>query len=107
VVKAYVDDRLVHDRVSPRLVRFIVDAGEHVIARAPKWTLPTLLMWAGADRCVSPAGSARFVAAAPQSVLASQAYPDLFHEIFNEPERAQVLTHLTDWLQRFPLQERP
>ncbi len=107
VVKAYVDDPLVHDRVAPRLVRFIVDAGEQVIARAPKWTLPTLLLWAGADRCVAPAGSARFAAAAPQSALTTQDYPGLFHEIFNEPERAQVLTRLTDWLQRFPLQERP
>jgi alpha-beta hydrolase superfamily lysophospholipase len=107
VVKAYVDDPLVHDRVSPRLARFIVDAGEYVTRRAPQWALPTLLLWAGADRCVAPAGSARFAAAAPQSVLTAQVYPDLFHEIFNEPERAQVLKRLTDWLPGFPLQEHP
>ena len=107
VVQAYADDPLVHDRVSPRLVRFIVDAGQQVLARAPQWTLPTLLLWAGADRCVAPGGSARFAAAAPQSVLTAQDYPGLFHEIFNEPERVQVLNRLTDWLQRFPLQERP
>ena len=29
----------------------------------PRWRLPTLLMWAGADRCVVPAGSAAFAAA--------------------------------------------
>jgi alpha-beta hydrolase superfamily lysophospholipase len=107
VVKAYVDDPLVHDRVSPRLVRFIVDAGALVIARAPQWTLPTLLMWAGADRCVAPAGSAAFAAAAPQSALTAQPWPGLAHEIFNEPEQAQVLQHLARWLQRFPTQERP
>jgi alpha-beta hydrolase superfamily lysophospholipase len=56
---------------------------------------------------VAPAGSARFAAAAPQSVLTAQVYPDLFHEIFNEPERAQVLKRLTDWLPGFPLQEHP
>jgi len=107
VVKAYGDDPLVHDRISPRLVRFIVDAGALVIARAPQWTLPTLLMWAGADRCVAPAGSAAFAAAAPQSVLTAQPWPGLAHEIFNEPEKAQVLQHLARWLQRFPTQERP
>ena len=105
VVKAYVADPLVHDRVSPRLVRFIVDAGALVRARAPRWTLPTRLMWTGADRCVSPAGSAAFAAAAPQSVLTAQVYPDLAHEIFNEPEQAQVLQRLSSWLQRLPLQE--
>ncbi|KAB2873937.1 MAG: alpha/beta hydrolase, partial [Burkholderiaceae bacterium] len=58
VVRAYVDDPLVHDRVTPLLVRFIVDAGALVRARAPRWNVPTLLLWAGADRCVAPAGSA-------------------------------------------------
>ena len=107
VVKAYVDDPLVHDRVSPRLVRFIVDGGQQVIHRAPQWTLPTLLMWAGADRCVSPVGSARFAAAAPQSTVTAHEYPGLAHEIFNEPEKAEVLKRLTDWLQRLPTKERP
>ena len=103
VVKAYVEDPLVHDRVTPRLVRFIVDGGRDVLARAPQWRTPTLLLWAGADRCVAPRGSAALAAAAPPAVLSTQAYPELFHEIFNEPERAQVLARLTSWLQRDPL----
>ena len=103
VVKAYVEDPLVHDRVTPRLVRFIVDGGRDVLARAPQWRTPTLLLWAGADRCVAPRGSAALAAAAPPAVLSAQAYPELFHEIFNEPERAQVLARLTSWLQRDPL----
>jgi len=39
-----------------------------VIAAAPRWKTPTLLMWAGADRCVAPRGKAAFAAAAPQSL---------------------------------------
>jgi alpha-beta hydrolase superfamily lysophospholipase len=49
-----------------------------------------------------PAGSAAFAAAAPPAVLSAQAYPEMFHEIFNEPERAQVLARLNAWLDRFP-----
>jgi alpha-beta hydrolase superfamily lysophospholipase len=101
VVRAYIDDPLVHDRVTPRMVRFIVDGGEFVRARATQWRVPTLLLWAGADRCVAPRGSAAFAAAAPASVLTAQAFPTLAHEIFNEPERDAVLAHLTRWLQRF------
>jgi len=101
VVKAYVDDPLVHDRVTPRLVRFIVDAGALVRERAPRWTLPTLLLWAGADRCVAPAGSAAFAAAAPRDVVTAQEFPGLLHEIFNEPERETVASHLLRWLARF------
>ena len=97
-VRAYEQDPLVHDRVTPRLVRFIVDAGALVSARAAAWSVPTLLMWAGSDRCVAPRGSAAFAAAAPPSVLQHQAFPALFHEIFNEPERDQVLARLAQFL---------
>ena len=30
--------------------------------------------------------------------VSAQAYPGLFHETFNEPERALVLARLTQWL---------
>jgi alpha-beta hydrolase superfamily lysophospholipase len=101
VVRRYVADPLVHDRVTARLVNFIVDASKMVRSRAARWQVPTLLMWAGADRCVAPAGSAAFAAAAPASVVTAQVFPGLYHEIFNEPEREQVLAHLTRWLKRF------
>jgi alpha-beta hydrolase superfamily lysophospholipase len=104
VVRAYSADPLVHDRVTPRLVRFLVDEGRLVRRRAPRWRTPTLLMWAGADRCVAPAGSAAFAAAAPREVLTAQELPGLFHEIFNEPEREQVIEQLLQWLQRFQAQ---
>jgi alpha-beta hydrolase superfamily lysophospholipase len=98
VVKAYVDDPLVHDRVTPRLVRFIVDGGEFVRARAARWSVPTLLMWAGSDRCVAPRGSAAFAAAAPAATLTAHEFAPLFHEIFNEPEQAEVFARLGEWL---------
>lgn len=100
VVAAYASDPLVHDRITARLTRFIVDAGARVIADAPRWQLQTLLMWAGADRCVAPRGSEAFAAAVPPNVVATRPWPELAHEIFNEPEKAQVLQVLTDWLNR-------
>ena len=67
VVAAYRADPLVHDRIAPRLVRFLADAGPAVRALAPRWQVPTLLLYAGSDRLVVPAGSAAFAAAAPAS----------------------------------------
>lgn len=98
VVAAYVADPLVHDRVSPRLVRFIVDGGALVRAAAPRWRVPTLLLWAGADRCVAPAGSAAFAAAAPAGLVRAQVFAGLAHEIFNEPEKDEVFASLERWL---------
>ncbi|MFG6428742.1 alpha/beta hydrolase [Roseateles sp. LYH14W] len=100
VVSAYENDPLVHDRITARTTRFLIDAGERVIADAPRWQVSTLLMWAGEDRCVAPRGSEAFASAVPANVVATQPWPDLFHEIFNEPEKAEVLTVLTSWLNR-------
>jgi alpha-beta hydrolase superfamily lysophospholipase len=100
VVRHYSEDTRVHDRATPRLARFVVEAGRDCIAAAPRWRLPTLLMWAGADRCVAPRGSAAFVAAAPPGIVQSRSFHGMAHEIFNEPERDLVVGALLDWLRK-------
>jgi alpha-beta hydrolase superfamily lysophospholipase len=98
VVAAYRADPLVHDRIAPRLIRFLADAGPLVRSLAPRWRVPTLLLYAGSDRCVAPAGSAAFAALAPAAVVSAHPFAPLFHEIFNEPEQDEVLGVLTAWL---------
>jgi alpha-beta hydrolase superfamily lysophospholipase len=99
-VAAYQADPLVHDRVSGRLTRFILNAGDTARARARSWSTPTLIIWGGQDRCVDPAGSQAFADAAPKAWVQVQAFPTLSHEIFNEREQAQVLQTVSDWLGR-------
>jgi len=98
VVQAYESDPLVHDRVTPRLVRFMVDGGAYVLARAARWSVPTLLLYAGSDRCVAPAGSKAFALSAPKAAVSVREFAPLFHEIFNEPEQREVFAVLGDWL---------
>jgi alpha-beta hydrolase superfamily lysophospholipase len=98
VVAAYRADSLVHNRVSPKLASFILQGGEFVRAQARRWTTPTLLLFAGRDRCVAPEGSREFARDVPVSVLTVREFPELFHEIFNEPEQAEVLSSLGQWL---------
>jgi len=98
VVRAYAGDPRVHDRVTPKLVRFMLESCARVRAKAPLWVVPTLLMYAGSDRCVAPAGSAAFAAAAPKAIVTAREFGPLFHEIFNEPERDQVLDDLVGWV---------
>lgn len=98
VVKAYVDDPLVHDRITARLTHFILQSGEEVRQAAARWRTPTLLTWAGSDRCVAPRGSEALAAAAPKDVLSAKPWPGCYHEIFNEPEQAAVLAAVTAWL---------
>ncbi len=75
-------------------------SGPATVAAAPTWAVPTLLMWAGADRLVSPAGSQAFAQAAPPAVVQSHCFENAFHELFNEtPEYATpVFDTLREWL---------
>jgi alpha-beta hydrolase superfamily lysophospholipase len=102
VVDAYRNDPQVHDRVSGRLGRFIAREGAAVLAQAGGWTVPTLLLFGGADRLVNPQGSRAFAAAAPGSVVQAQGFETLYHEIFNEaePDRAAVVAVLQQWIEQ-------
>lgn len=99
-VKAYMADPLVHDRITGRLTMFIINAGENVRARAAHWTVPTLIMWGGQDRCVKPEGSVAFTASAPKALVTSHPFPALSHEIFNEVAQGEVLQTMGDWMGR-------
>ena len=102
VVAAYRADPLVHDRISARLAHFIAEASEQTVAMASHWKVPTLLMYAGADRLLNPQGSRTFAAHAPKNVVNAVCFDDLYHEIFNELDAAPVYATLKQWLdQRF------
>ncbi|HMN80420.1 MAG TPA: alpha/beta fold hydrolase, partial [Burkholderiaceae bacterium] len=53
-VRAYLEDPLVHDRVSARLVDWLVTAADQVQAAAGRLPVDTLLLVAGADALVRP-----------------------------------------------------
>jgi alpha-beta hydrolase superfamily lysophospholipase len=98
VERAYLADPLVHDRISARLAGFITDGGPEVVAQAGQWKLPTLLMYAGQDQLVDPAGSRAFAGAAPAELVTSRCFDDLYHEIFNEADAEPVFAQLKAWL---------
>ena len=105
VVKAYDADTLQHNRISARLARYMAEGGLRVQAKARNWCVPTLLLWAGQDKLVDPAGSRAFAEHVPLKVLQAQCFEDAYHEIFNESTElaAPVLARLMAWLdQQFP-----
>lgn len=100
VVAAYRADPLVHDRITGRLAAFINDEGPRVVRQAASWRVPTLLLYAGADRLVDPAGSRAFAAAAPREVVTAHCLDGLYHEVFHEapPLAAPAFELLRQWL---------
>jgi alpha-beta hydrolase superfamily lysophospholipase len=100
VIQAYKSDHFVHRKVSARLAKFISDEGASIVAAAPKWFTPTLLLYAGSDALVSPAGSRAFAAAAPAQHVQSHCFEPMYHEILNDPDRAHVFEKIQAWLKR-------
>ena len=102
VVRKYLADPLVHAKISARLARFIASAGPATVAAAGNWGTPTLLMYAGADKLVNPAGSRAFAEAAAggpgAKVLTVKCFDELYHEIFNELDSTPVFAALKAWL---------
>lgn len=100
VVRAYLDDPLVHDRISARLARAVLDAGVTARAAASRWRVPTLLLYAGNDHLVHASGADAFAASAPREVVESERFDALYHEILNEGTlAAPVFARLERWLE--------
>jgi alpha-beta hydrolase superfamily lysophospholipase len=99
IVADYKTDKLVHDRITPRLAKFVLDAGQESIEAAKNWTVPTLLLVAGSDRLVDATGAKQFHANLPKELATMHFYETLYHEIFNEirEEREKVFDNLRNW----------
>jgi lysophospholipase len=100
VVRAYIDDPLISNKVSARWYAEILRAISRTHADAPALQVPMLLMQSGADRLVDPAAPTRWAQAAPAGRVELVNWEGLYHEMFNEPEKTQVRRRALDWLQQ-------
>ena len=71
---------------------------EQVRERLAELRLPMLVMHGSADLLVSPQALRDLVAGVASDDLTARMWPGLFHEIFNEPEKADVIAFLVSWL---------
>jgi len=98
VVQTYMDDPLVHDRVSPRFYVEFVKETDRLLREAPGLAVPLLLLQAGEDRLVHVGTNLKFFSAAGSPRKDLKVYEGLYHEVFNEPERDRVFADMEAWL---------
>jgi alpha-beta hydrolase superfamily lysophospholipase len=99
VVEAYKTDPLVHHgKIPARTVAELAAAVESYPEAVRAITVPTLIMYGGADRLVPPAASVMVNERISSEDKTLKEYEGLFHEILNEPEQEQVIDYLVDWL---------
>lgn len=91
-------DRLVHDRISPRLYFDFEEARQRVVRDARRLQVPTLLLHGEGDRMVHPDGTRAFAAAAPRGMTKLVTFPGAYHEVFNDLGREDVVREVVTWL---------
>jgi alpha-beta hydrolase superfamily lysophospholipase len=101
VVEAYERDPLVLHKTAPaRTVVELLDAMRRFPEQAPRLRLPTLILHGSADRLVPLAANRPVYQAIGARERSLKVYEGLYHEVFNEPERATVIGDLLRWLGR-------
>jgi alpha-beta hydrolase superfamily lysophospholipase len=99
VVTAYVNDPLVlHGKTPVRLGVALLKAMLRVRAEAHRITLPLIILQGGGDRLIDPACAQILYDKAGSKDKTVKIYEGLYHEVFNEPERARVLKDVETWL---------
>lgn len=99
VVDAYNSDPLVyHGKVPAGIARALVVVGETMPQRAAALTAPLLVVHGSEDRLIDLDGSRQLVEAVGSSDVELKIYPGLYHEVFNEPERNQILDDVVSWI---------
>jgi acylglycerol lipase len=101
VVRAYREDPLVFTgKISAGLGAALIGAMLRFPDRYAELSLPVLLLHGTDDQLADVAGSRALEAAATGTEVTAHYYEGLYHEVFNEPERDQVLADLRSWLDR-------
>ena len=99
VVNAYNTDPLVHHgKVPAGIARALLLVGETMPQRAASLAAPLLVVHGSEDRLIPVDGSRQLVDAVGSSDVELKVYPGLYHEVFNEPERDQVLDDVALWI---------
>ena len=98
-VRAYVVDPLVyHGAVYAQTGKETLAATQEVAKSFKRFDWPVLIMHGTADRLTEPKGSQLFFEEISSTDKTIRLYQGWYHELFNEPEKEQVLEEISSWI---------
>ncbi|HLF75245.1 MAG TPA: lysophospholipase [Anaerolineales bacterium] len=102
VVEAYITDPLVHSRASLGFGKSALDAIDLCFAHVKDVRLRLLVMHGTADKLTYPSGSEQFaqLVQAAGGDVTLKLWEGLYHEIHNEPQKAEVFKFMIEWLDK-------
>lgn len=99
VVEAYSCDPLVHDYISSNMFLSIHEAGLWALENASSFPVPLLLYHGSGDKITSHKASQEFVSKIKNGYT-FRIWDGFYHESHNEPEKSEVFSFLTSWLNK-------
>jgi alpha-beta hydrolase superfamily lysophospholipase len=97
VVRAYEQDPRVYSTITPRWYTEMRAAMERVTGSTGSPEVPLLMVTSDADQICDPVAS-RKLANHWEGSTEQLRYPELYHEVLNEPEKQQVMAEILSWL---------
>ncbi len=98
VVKAYVADPLVHNKISAAMGKELMAGGTWLQDYKGDILVPTLLMHGSFDGLTSHVASTAF-AKNVSGLITFKSWEGFFHELHNEPEQDQVFDYVFKWIE--------
>ncbi|MFA0816100.1 MAG: lysophospholipase [Anaerofustis sp.] len=100
VIEAYVNDPLVEKQISVGLINCLYYATEWLKKNPQDFVDPVFLMHGCDDGLVSEKDSREFFSEIASKDKSLKIYAHLFHEIFNEPIRDEVMSEAILWIKK-------
>ena len=104
-VEAYLNDPLIHDRVSPAYSIAFMEKGKQVIERAREISIPMLLLHGTADQLTDHRASEELAEKAGNHVEYFEV-EDGYHELHHDLKRQEVMNHILSWIDNLIKNER-
>lgn len=95
-VQKYIEDPLVHDKVSPNFSLSFINEGAWAIQNASKMTSPILVLHGTNDKIIDYKGSEEFAKNTNKATL--KLYNGAYHELHNDLCKEEVLKDIITWL---------
>lgn len=97
VIHKYMNDSLVHDRITASFFKHVHQAGETLLLNSKQIQTPLLLMHGTGDRITSYKASIALNEALINDHTL-KLWPNFYHELHNEPEQQEVFDYVIQWL---------
>ena len=96
VVNAYINDPLVHKKISARSGMMVMNRGQWILEHACDNKNKMLIMIGSDEGIVNKESVDKFCKLCPN--ITYKVWPGLYHELHNEPERRQIFDFSLKWM---------